>query len=77
MILLKLNNGKDMSDGVTYIQGNKIYEDRDGYVEVKNLELGTYYYYVEMDWQESTEEKDRKFNITCYGCSDVLFEKDL
>lgn len=76
MILLKLNNSKDLRGGVTYIQGNKIYEDRDGHVEVKNLDIGTYYYYVEMDWQETTIEEDRNYNITCYGCSDVLFEGD-
>jgi hypothetical protein len=50
LILLQLKNGKDLTDGVTYIQGNKIYEDRDGSVEFKNLEQGSYYYYVEMDW---------------------------
>jgi hypothetical protein len=77
LILLKLNNGKDMNGGVTYITGNKIVEDRDGHVELKNLELGTYYYYVEFDWQESTEEEFRNFNICSYSCSDVLFEKDM
>jgi hypothetical protein len=77
MILLKLNNGTDMSGGVTYISGNKGYEDRDAYVEIKNLEMGTYYYFVEMDWQKTTSEEDRRFNVTCYGCSDVLIEKDL
>ena len=73
---MKLNNGKDHTDGIKYIQGNKIYEDRDGYVEVKNLEQGAYYYYVEFDWNEETLEEDRNFNITCYGSSDIIFESD-
>ena len=73
---MKLNNGKDHTGGITYLQGNKVYEDRDGYVEVKNLEQGTYYYYVEFDWNEETQEEDRNFNITCYGSSDIVFESD-
>lgn len=77
MILLKLNNGKDLSGGVTYINGNKGYEDRDAYVELKELDLGTYYFFVEMDWQKSTAEEDRVYCVTSYGASDVFFEKDM
>lgn len=51
MILLKLNNGKDLTEGVTYITGNKGFEDRDAYLELKDLDLGTYYFFVEMEWQ--------------------------
>jgi hypothetical protein len=77
MILLKLNNGKDLAGGVTYIAGAKGFEDRDTHFEHKNLELGTYYFYVEMDWQDTTIEEDRRYNVSSYGCSDVLFEADL
>lgn len=76
MILLKLNNSKDMSQGVTYITGSKGFEDRDAYVELKHIESGTYYFYVEMDWQKSTAEEDRVYCVTSYGKSDVLFMKD-
>lgn len=77
MILLKLNNGKDLSGGVTYIRGDKGYEDRDAYIELKELDLGTYYLFVEMDWQKTTAEEDRVYSVTSYGESDVLFEKDM
>ena len=50
MILLKLNNGVDLTKGVTYITGSKGYEDRDAYLELKDLALGTYYFFVEFDW---------------------------
>jgi hypothetical protein len=50
MILLKLNNGSDLSGGVTYITGNKGFEDRDAYLELKDLDLGTYLFFVEMEW---------------------------
>ena len=76
-ILMKLNNGSDLSAGVTYISGNKGYEDRDAYMELANLEQGDYALYVEMEWQKSTAEEDRSFCVTSYGCSNVTFEKDM
>ena len=77
VILLKLNNGKDISEGVTYISSGKGFEDRDVSFEQKNSELGTYYFYVEIDWNEKTIEEDRVFNVNNYGFSDIFFEQEM
>ena len=71
MILLKLKNDKDHKGGVSYIQGQKGYEDREAHMECKKLEKGVYYFYVEMDWPQSTATEHRVVNITNYGCADV------
>ena len=53
IIVVKLNNERDMSKGVTFIKGTKGYQERDAYLELPNLDKGVYYAYVEMDWHDS------------------------
>ncbi len=50
MVIIKLDNGKDLTGGVTYVQGGKGYVERDAYLELQDLEAGEYLLLVEVDW---------------------------
>ena len=41
---------------------------------MENLEKGEYLVYIEMDWNESTE--DNEFCSTCYGASRTFYLRD-
>jgi hypothetical protein len=58
-------------DQVTYIKGFKGFRDRDTHVEFEYLEAGDYQVFIEVDWEETTEE--RTFCLTSYGYSEVVF----
>ena len=48
--------------------------DRETFCRFDNLEKGEYLVYVEMDWNEKTEDLD--FCITCYGASKTFYLRD-
>ena len=75
MVVIKLDNGKDISGGVTYVRGGKGYVERDAYMELQDLEAGEYLFFVEIDWQPASGEWT--FSATSYGESDVAFKRDL
>ena len=75
MVILGLENGKDLTGGVSYIRGGKGYKERDAYIELQRLEKGEYLFYVEMDWEENVVASS--FCVTCYGASKVTFHEDL
>lgn len=65
IIVMKLDNGEDVYDGVTYIKGNIGCQIRDTHCEV-DIDAGTYAVYVEVDW-EKTCYKDCNYVINRYG----------
>lgn len=81
---MKSSNGEDISDGVEFIAGDKGYFERDTYLELGNVSSGTYFVYVEMEWQQPERNsfiadslgkvEDLYFNVTSYGRSAVTFE---
>ena len=55
MMVMKLRNGRDAKEGVEYIAAAITDPtDRDTYVEVKDMEEGEYYFFIEPDWHEET-----------------------
>ena len=56
-----------------YLNGNRSW-DRETHVHFENLKAGEYYVYIEMDWNETTEDLD--FCATCYGASKSYFLRD-
>ena len=58
---------------VKYIKGVQGW-DRESHAEIQNLEKGEYLVFVEMDWNENTE--DHEFCVTCYGSSRTFFLRD-
>lgn len=74
MIILKWKNERDPNAGFEYVCGSKGVEDRDAYIELKRLEKGTYYYYIEMEWPD--DHPLYEFCVTSYGESNVIFEGD-
>lgn len=69
-------NEVNLDGGVRYIQGAKVVRERDSYVELGSLEQGTYYVFVEMDWDDNTTSDNRSFNVTCYGQGQTIFKTD-
>ena len=76
IIVMKLLNNQDMKNGVTFLKGTKGYQERDTYIEFDNLNRGTYYAYVEMEWHDSVTYEQRQFNITNYGQGKTIFKGD-
>jgi hypothetical protein len=58
---------------IKYITGKQGWE-RDTWVEVKNMEEGDYYLYVEHDWPEKQEHTE--FAVSCYGQAKSFFLRD-
>lgn len=75
MILMKLNNGENLNDGVTYVKGGKGFKERDAYLECDDLEAGNYFLLVEMEWSEKNQGH-HEFVASCYGSSMVVFVSD-
>jgi len=72
-ILIKSLDGKTLDGGIEYIKGmsNDVIS-RDMYLEFEHLETGTYYLYVDMDWDLTT--KDFRYCATSYGQAEIKFE---
>ena len=47
---MKWKNDKNQEDGFEYICGSNGIEDRDAYIEMKKLDKGTYYFFIEIEW---------------------------
>lgn len=58
---------------IKYLLGTSSFE-RETHHIFENLEKGEYYVYVEMDWNETTEDTD--MCVTCYGASKSFFLRD-
>jgi hypothetical protein len=74
MIIMKWKNSSNSNAGFEYICGSNGIEDRDAYIELKKLDKGTYYFFIEMDWPE--KHPLNTFNATSYGASKVDFLGD-
>ena len=72
-ILVKLNNGENLDDGVTYIAGDKGIRERDAHLHVDIEEAGVYGFFAEMDWTEQECYQDNNYAITRYGNSTAEF----
>lgn len=48
--------------------------DRESHAHFDHLPRGEYFVYVELDWNESTQ--DTEFCVTCYGASRTFFLRD-
>jgi calpain-15 len=75
-ILMQLKDAHGISSGVTFMKGTKGYQDRDTYIEMDDLEKGTYYLFVEMEWNDTTPSAERCFNVTDYGPGKTSFLAD-
>ena len=75
IIVLKVEkDGNSLEElEIKYIQGVSGW-DRETHVMVENLDKGEYLIYVEMDWNQNTE--DQEFCVTCYGASRTFFMRD-
>ena len=69
--LVKIN-AKDADTKVTYIKGKKTMKTRDCFLEIEELEEGSYYFVGEVDWIESTESQN--FTVTSYGAGGAIWE---
>lgn len=49
-------------------------QDRETHINVQTLEKGEYFVFIEIDWNESTE--DTEFCATCYGASRTFYLRD-
>lgn len=76
LILVKLNNGKDLSGGTTYIGGRtgEVTRGTHIYEFEKPLEAGTYGFFGEVEWRPNSVPQARSVSVTRYGPSNVMFE---
>ena len=75
MIVLKIDQDSDDLESLkfTYLKGAQGWE-RETHCQFDKLTKGEYYVYVEMDWNDSTEDTD--FCCTCYGASKTFYLRD-
>ena len=52
----------------------KSYCERDAHLKLSNLEKGSYHIYVEFQWNETTSEDHREFNIVSYSKKEAEIE---
>lgn len=73
--LFKLNNGKDLAGGVTFINSVCSEIQRDTHVECdKELEAGTYVLYADIQFRKEVSNEGKTFALTRYGPSACEFE---
>jgi hypothetical protein len=65
------DNHKDLE--LKYIKATAN-QDRETHINIENIEKGEYFVYIEMDWNENTE--DTEFCSTCYGSSRTFYLRD-
>lgn len=70
--LVKINEGGSETK-VTYIKGQKTMKTRDAYLEVEDLEEGSYYFVTEVEWLEGTETQ--RYTVTSYGAGGAVWEQ--
>lgn len=73
MILVKLNNGKNIDGGVTYIDATRGVMVRDVHIQA-DLQPGTYAVFTEMDWLDYSCYKGGEYVISRYGPGAFAFE---
>ena len=75
LIVFKIEKDSDKLEelDIKYLQGTASW-DRETHHIFPNLTKGEYYVYVEMDWNETTEDTD--MCVTCYGKSKSFFLRD-
>jgi len=75
MIVMKIEEDADSLEKlkVKYMKGGSGWE-RESHLMFDNLPKGEYFLYVEMDWNEATEDTD--FCVTCYGASRSFYLRD-
>ena len=75
LIVFKIEKDSDTLDNleIKYLQGTASF-DRETHIIFETLDKGEYYVYVEMDWNETTEDTD--FVVTCYGASKSFYLRD-
>ena len=64
---MKLNNGIDLSEGLTYIRGGRSNGGRDYNMRIEISEPGTYGVFVEMEWSNPEIYNECEFTITNYS----------
>ena len=74
IILVRLNNGENLDEGVTYIAGAKGIRARDAHLHVDLEEGGVYGFFTEIDWTEQESYTAYEFAMTRYGESTANFE---
>jgi hypothetical protein len=50
------------------------YALRDTFVEFQYFQAGTYFMYVDIQWNGKSQ--DKSFSVNCYGPGEVVFEGD-
>ena len=75
MIVLKIEKDSDVIEDLQlkYMKGISGW-DRETHCQFDNLERGEYFIYIEVDWNEETEDTD--FCSTCYGASRTFYLRD-
>ena len=75
IIVLKIEEDSDNIEGlnIRYMQGAQGW-DRESHAHFAHLPRGEYFVYVELDWNDSTQ--DTEFCVTCYGASRTFFLRD-
>ena len=75
MILAKIEKDADTIEDIelTYVKGGSGW-DRESHLFFENLKKGDYYLFVEMDWDENTE--DTEFCATAYGAARTFYLRD-
>ena len=58
---------------IKYVKGCSGW-DRETHIQFDNLEKGEYFIFIEIDWNENTE--DTEFCSTCYGASKTFYLRD-
>ena len=76
IMIIKAVNDSNMQGGIGYIKGATGFKERDTYLEFENLDSGTYYAYIEVEWNETTTYEEQYFNVTTYGQGKTIFKGD-
>jgi hypothetical protein len=67
IILMRLNNGTNFDDGVTYVRGEKGLNRDTNIVIDEPLEAGTYAIFGEVEWNESAARSENTYAVSRYG----------
>jgi hypothetical protein len=65
-----------LEDGEYFYLGGKIGQERDIWREYADLEVGEYYVFLEMDWNQNDKVDLNDFVVSSYGVNNCFFIKD-
>ena len=78
--IVKKDANESSTKNCTLVGHSYSRQDRDTYIEIKDMEPGTYFMYVDVDWQPLTHQELPKnklqYSLNCYGVGDVKFGKN-